>query len=97
VNPVESTRDGVSIRLHIQPRAARTEVAGVFGDALKIRLKSPPVDGAANAELIDLLAEILDVPKRSIVIVSGERQRTKRVRVDGVSRDQLVRAIPALA
>ena len=57
------------------------------GDALLVRLHAAPVDGAANAELIQVLAEALDVPKRAVSIASGERSRQKRVRVEGVTRE----------
>jgi uncharacterized protein (TIGR00251 family) len=85
VNPIEATRDGVRIRLHIQPRAARTELAGAFGDSLKVRLKSPPVDGAANEELVRFLAEALGVPRGNVELVAGHSARRKSVRVAGVS------------
>ena len=55
--------------------------------ALLVRLQSPPVEGAANAELIQILAKALDVPRGSISIVAGERSRQKRVRIEGVSED----------
>ena len=54
------------------------------GDAWLIRLQAPPVDGAANEELISVLAKLLDVPKRAVTIVAGERSREKRVRVAGI-------------
>ena len=76
---------GVTLRLHIQPGAKKTEVAGPHGEALKIRLAAPPVDGKANACLIALLAERLGVAKASISLVSGDTSRAKRVRVDGVA------------
>jgi uncharacterized protein len=66
------------------PRSSRTRVDGRRGDAILIRLKAPPVDGAANEALIAFLSDALDVPRRSIAIVSGETSRDKRVRVDGV-------------
>ena len=84
MSPVESTGDGVRIQLHIQPRASRSELAGVFGDALKIRLKSPPVDGAANDELVRFLAEALEVPRSRIELVTGHTGRRKTVRVAGI-------------
>jgi uncharacterized protein (TIGR00251 family) len=65
------------------PRARRSEVAGTRDNAIVVRLNAPPVDGAANSELIRLLAEVLGVPRRSIQIVSGERSRNKRVRIGG--------------
>jgi len=76
--------DGVTLRLHIQPGAKKTEVVGLHGEALKIRLAAPPVDGKANACLIGFLAERLGVAKASVSLVSGESSRAKRVRIAGV-------------
>jgi uncharacterized protein (TIGR00251 family) len=76
--------DGVLIDIRVIPRAARSELAGTRGGSVLVRLKAPPVDGAANAELIGVLAAALDVPKRAIVIVAGERSRHKRVRIAGL-------------
>ncbi len=75
---------GVELSLHIQPRSGRTEIAGPHGDALKIRLAAPPVDGEANEELIRFLARTLGVPKSAVTLVSGATGRRKRVRVEGV-------------
>ncbi len=77
------------IDVRVIPRAGKSGIAGTRGDALLVRLSAPPVDGAANAELIQVLANALDVPKRAVSIVSGERSRQKRVRIEGVT-DQLV-------
>lgn len=57
------------------------------GDALLVRLNAAPVDGAANAELIEVLADALDVPKRAIVIIAGDRSRQKRVRIEGLTTE----------
>ena len=73
----------VTLRLHIQPGAKKTEVAGPHGAALKIRLAAPPVDGKANACLIGFLADQLGVGKAAISILSGDTSRAKRVRVMG--------------
>ncbi|HTK57032.1 MAG TPA: DUF167 domain-containing protein [Gemmatimonadales bacterium] len=75
---------GVEIALHIQPRASRTEVIGAHGDALKIRLAAPPVDGEANDELVRFLAKTLGVTKSAVTIVRGATGRKKVVRVEGV-------------
>ena len=69
----------------VQPRAARSEVVGVHGDAIKIRLSSPPVDGAANDELVIFLAEIFAVPRRAVRILAGETSRSKLIEIDGVT------------
>ncbi|HLG56765.1 MAG TPA: DUF167 domain-containing protein [Vicinamibacterales bacterium] len=74
--------------MRVIPRAGRSGVAGARGDALLVRLNAAPVDGAANAELIDLLAETLGVSKRAIEIVSGARSRQKKVRVTGLTLDE---------
>ena len=76
------------IAVRVIPRAGRSGVAGARGDALLVRLNAAPVDGAANAELIDLLAETLGVSKRAIEIVSGARSRQKKVRVTGLTLDE---------
>ena len=76
------------IDVRVIPRAAgKSGIAGMRGDALLVRLNAAPVDGAANAELIEVLAEALGVPKRAVSIASGERSRQKRVRVEGVTSD----------
>ena len=76
---------GVELALHIQPRASRSELAGVHGDALKIRLAAPPVDGEANEELVRFLAKLLGVAKSAVTIVAGGTGRRKRVRIEGVA------------
>lgn len=88
MSPVAGIPGGVRLLLHIQPRAARTEIAGRFGDALKVRVKSPPTDGLANQELIRFLAACLGVPSRSLELVSGHAARRKSVRVLGVSVEE---------
>jgi uncharacterized protein (TIGR00251 family) len=84
MNWLTSDDKGVTLRLHIQPGAKKTEVVGLHGKALKIRLAAPPVDGKANACLIAFLADQLGVAKTSISLVSGDASRAKRVRVAGM-------------
>ena len=78
------------IDVRVVPRAGRSEVAGLRDGAVVIRLAAAPVDGAANAELIDVLARALRVPKRDVTIVSGERSRNKRVRIAGMNASQVL-------
>lgn len=78
------TAGGVRITLHVQPRASRSEIAGRHGEALKVRLAAPPVDGAANAALLRLLADQLGVPRSAVSLLSGESGRRKVVAVAGV-------------
>lgn len=84
----ESDR-GVAFAVKVVPRASRTEIAGEIGGAVRVRVASPPVDGAANDELIRFLARRLAVPRSSLEIVTGSASRTKLVRVSGVTAAQL--------
>lgn len=79
--------------VHVQPRARRSEVAGRHGDAVKIRLAAPPVDGAANEELVRFLAEQLGVPRSAVRIAHGLTGRRKTVVVEGLTADALTHAL----
>ena len=85
-----SSRSGVVLAVRVQPRASRDEVAEAIEGALKIRLCAPAVDNRANEALTEFLAAVLKVPKSSVRILSGERGRTKRVEITGVTRQQVV-------
>jgi uncharacterized protein (TIGR00251 family) len=74
----------VRLTVHVQPRASRSEVVGPHGDALKIRLASPPVDNAANEELVAFVAARLGIPRRQVRVVSGFTSRRKVLEIDGV-------------
>ena len=78
--------DALLLSLHVQPGASRTEVTGLHGDALRIRLAAPPVDGKANAELARFLADAFGVPQRQVTLVRGETSRRKVVRIDAPAR-----------
>ena len=88
---VQDTKDGVILTIHTQPKASITECVGIHGDAIKIRVAAPPVDGAANDELIRFLARQLSIPTASVRIHSGASGRHKRVLVKGATA-QLVMA-----
>lgn len=79
----------VRFAVHVQPRASRTELAGLHGSALKVRVAAPPVDDAANLALIAFLAKCLGVAQRSVRIVAGKTSRTKVLEVDGVTPEQV--------
>ncbi|MGD2217311.1 MAG: DUF167 family protein [Gemmatimonadales bacterium] len=83
---IEAWGDGVCFEVRAQPRASRTEVAGAHGEAIKIRLAAPPVEGAANAELVAFLAKQLGVSKSAVRVIKGKRGRDKVVQVEGISR-----------
>jgi uncharacterized protein (TIGR00251 family) len=82
---VQEANGRVRLSVRVQPRASRSEVVGIHGDALKIRLSAPPVDGAANAALIEFLADIFAVGRRSVRILAGESSRSKVVEIDGIT------------
>lgn len=69
----------------VQPRSARTEVDGRHGDAIKIRIAAPPVDGAANEELVQFLAKALSMPRSAVRLKSGATGRKKTVEIEGLS------------
>ena len=79
--------ESVTLDIKVIPRAGRTALAGTRDGAILIRLAAAPVEGAANSELIAFLSALFDVPKRNITIVSGEKSRQKRVRIDGVTAE----------
>lgn len=85
----------VTLRLHCQPGAKRSEIQGLHGAALKIRLAAPPVDGKANEALLTFLSRHLGIPQRDVELVSGPSSRHKVVRVTGVSMDQIL-ALPEM-
>ena len=86
---MKETPQGVTFNVKVIPRASRNQIEGWLGDALKVRLQAPPVEGKANAALIAVLADALVVGKGNIEIISGATGRHKLVRVKGLSADQV--------
>ena len=84
--PRSADEPTAAIDVRVIPRAGRSGFAGLRDGALLVRLAAAPVDGAANDELIKLVARALGVPKRDVTIVSGERSRSKRIRVANIDR-----------
>jgi uncharacterized protein len=93
---VGSAPDGATFTVRVVPRAGRTAVAGVRGDALLVRLAAAPVDGAANEALITFLARLLDRPPRDLTLVSGQASRDKRIAVRGYSPGSLAARLEAI-
>jgi len=85
---VRADAAGVTLEVLVQPRASRSRVLGEHARRLKIQLAAPPVDGEANAALVELLASVLGVRKSDVEILRGETGRRKTVRVTGVSLDE---------
>ena len=82
-----------TIRVHVIPNAKIDKVVGEHGDAIKIKLRAPAVEGKANAALRRFLAEKLSIPQRAIVLDRGERSRDKAVRIDGLSEEDIRRGL----
>jgi uncharacterized protein len=84
-------REGaVTFLVRVQPRASKDEITGEMGGALKVRLRAPAFEDRANEALVEFLAELLKIPKSAVRILSGERSRTKRMEIQGVTRQQIV-------
>ena len=81
------TAQDITFTVRVVPRASRSEIAGEFDGALRVRLAAPPVDGVANRELIRLLAKELKVPQNAVDIVTGSASKQKTVRIRNVSDD----------
>jgi len=75
----------VSLLVHVQPKASRTRIAGLHGEALKVCITSPPVDGKANAAVIQFFAKLFKIPKAAVTIAGGESSREKRLILEGIS------------
>jgi uncharacterized protein (TIGR00251 family) len=84
-----------TLELHVQPGAKRTEVTGMHGERIKIRLAAPPTDGRANAALIEFLAEAFGVARRDVTILSGMKSRDKRVLIEGDAKGELPWKMPS--
>ncbi|MDR3221258.1 MAG: DUF167 domain-containing protein [Candidatus Accumulibacter sp.] len=83
-----------TLTLHVQPGARKSEVAGIHGDALKIRLAAPPVDGKANAALLEFVANRLGLPKSAVRLAAGQTSRRKILEIDAIPPDAEQRLLP---
>jgi uncharacterized protein (TIGR00251 family) len=93
---IEATADGVVLAVRVIPRAGRSGLAGTRDDAVLVRVAAAPVEGAANDELVVVLAAAFGVPRRDVAVVSGERSRHKRVRVRGIDAAAAAAVIAAV-
>ena len=92
---IETRPGGVRLHVHAQPGAKRTEFAGLHGDAIKIRVHAPPVDGKANEELIRFLAESFSISASNVTLVRGDKSRTKVFDLAGVDATSVIKFIEA--
>jgi uncharacterized protein (TIGR00251 family) len=87
--PIEAVGSDCRIRLWIQPRASRNEIVGIQGDAIKVRLTAPPVEGQANQALLRFLSKRLEVTRDAVMLSSGAGSRRKTVQVTGLAPGQV--------
>ena len=83
--PVKDTPSGATFAVRLHPRAKKDAITGTLGDALKISLTAPPIEGRANLACIEFLADLLKLPRSSITIAAGQTSRNKLIRISGVS------------
>ena len=87
--PVKEIAGGATFAVKVHPRARKNAITGVVGDALKLALTAPPVDGKANQAVIEFFADLFAIPRSSVTIASGETNRNKVIRISGLSRAAL--------
>ena len=90
---VRDTPVGVTFPIKVHPRAKKNAITGVVGDALKVALTAPPVEGRANEACIEFFAKLLNVPRSSITIAAGQNSRNKVIRVAGLSAEEVRRRL----
>ena len=89
------TPEGIILNVKAQPRSSKAGVDGLIGDAVKVRVRCAPVDGKANKELVETLAEAFDLPKGRVVFKSGETSKQKRILLSGVTADEVRKVVGA--
>jgi len=90
---IRETTKGLLLPVRVVPRASKNEIRGVHGDALKVRLQAPPVEGKANQALIRFLSETLDISRSQLSIAAGETGRNKAVLITGLSKPELLKRL----
>jgi uncharacterized protein (TIGR00251 family) len=87
--PIQETAKGLTFAVKVHPRARKNAITGTVGDALKLALTAPPVDGKANQAVVEFFADLFQIPRASVTIASGETSRNKVVRITGVAAKQV--------
>ena len=87
--PIQESGVGVTFAVKVHPRARKNAITGELGDALKVSLTAPPIDGRANKVCIEFFANLLKVPRSSVTIASGQSSRSKVIRVAGLSAEEV--------
>src|SRR5438046_6180904 len=86
---IQENAKGISFAVKVHPRARKNAITGTVGDALKLALTAPPVEGKANRALIEFFADIFKIPRSSVTIASGETSSLKIIRISGLSREAI--------
>ena len=94
--PLKQTSDGITFSVKVQPRARKNAITGMVGDALKLALTAPPVEGKANQAAIEFLADFFDIPRSSVTIASGATSRLKVIRISGANLQHLQQRLQGL-
>lgn len=95
---ISKQKDGsVFLSVYVQPGASKSEFVGPHNGSLKIRIKSPPVDGKANEALVEFLADFLQITKRSVEVIKGQTQRNKIVKISGIDSKLIEAALSAFS
>src|SRR5215469_6155915 len=87
--PVKDTSEGVTFTVKVHPRARKNAITGTVGEALKLALTAPPVEGRANQAVVEFFADLFEIPRSSVTIASGARGRRKVIRVKDVSKQAI--------
>lgn len=87
---VENYKEGILIKIYVQPNASRTQFVGVHGEAIKLKINEPPVEGAANKGCLKFLSKFFSISKSKIVLISGEKSRNKEFYFEGLSKDKVL-------
>lgn len=93
--PLSESAKGTTFAVKVHPRARKNAITGVVGDALKVALNAPPVEGRANQAVIEFFAGVFQIPRSSVTIASGETSRNKVVRIAGLSRSAVEQRLAA--
>lgn len=86
---IHNEENGISVNLYIQPKSSKNQISGIYNNACKIKIKAPPVDGAANKECIKYVSKLLNLPKSSVSIISGHTGKNKKIYIEK-HKDQTV-------
>ena len=86
---IKNSPNGITFAVKVYPRAKKNAITGAVGDALKLALTAPPVDGKANAACVEFFAKLLNLPRSSVTIAAGQTSRSKVIRVAGLTAQQV--------